>query len=169
MTGIGQHSTAVVGQKRKSPRPIRFPVSCHSRSRLLWVERCTVELSGKASDMPLTSSESAVFQERRRATWQAIRWWLAIAVLTIASLLVLPFTDASSNRDRHFEVGICLIFLFTVCAFAIRHQVRRLYRCPNCNQVPIKAIYGWRDEFGTTARDVQWNPVECPSCGAALR
>jgi hypothetical protein len=87
----------------------------------------------------------------------------------MVALLVLPFTVTSSLIDEHLRIGVLLIIVFVVCVGAIYIQVRRIYRCPRCNKVPIETIYGWRSELGTEARDIQWNPSECPNCGAPLR
>jgi hypothetical protein len=115
------------------------------------------------------SSTVIEFQRRRAATWNAIRWWLLLAVLSIATLFVLPFAPAPSNISQHLRVGVSLIVGFLVCVGVINIQVRRIYRCPSCNKLPIKTIYGWRSELGTEARDIQWNPSICPNCGAPLR
>lgn len=109
------------------------------------------------------------FQRRRTATWRVVRWWLLLAVLCIGALFALPFTAVSSKPDEHLRIGISLIIGFVVCVGVINIQVRRAYRCPRCNKVPIKTIYGWRSELGSEARDIQWNPAECPNCGVPLR
>jgi hypothetical protein len=109
------------------------------------------------------------FQRRRKATWYAIRWWLFVSCLTVVALLILPFTRLSSQVDLHLRIGVFLIFVFLVCVVVIRLQVRRLYRCPQCGKVPIRTYFGWRNEFGDEARDIQWNPADCPNCRTALR
>ena len=119
--------------------------------------------------MSAPASIPVEFQRRRKATWGAIRGFLSVAVLSVVSLFALPFVEAPSNVEQHLRIGVLLILVFVVCVIAIKIQVRRLYRCPQCNQVPIKTIYGWRTKLGTEARDIQWNPSECPNCGAPLR
>lgn len=109
------------------------------------------------------------FQRRRTATWSVIRWWLFLAALCVGALFGLPFTAASSDPDEHLRIGISLIIGFVVCVSVVHIQVRRVYRCPRCNKVPIKTFHGWGTELGTEARDIQWNPAECPNCGAPFR
>jgi len=103
------------------------------------------------------------------ATWRSIRCWAAIACIAVLSLFVLAFTSVSIDDNWHLNVGVGLVTVFVICAAVIRWQVRRHYRCPRFNLVPIRTAYGWGNEFGGEPRDVEWNPEECPNCGTALR
>ena len=116
---------------------------------------------------PVSSADE--FQRRRKATWRAIRWWFLVAVVSVLSMGVM-----SIRYDRAFETGylraaISLFLLVLICGVVIALQIRRLYRCPRCSSIPIRTVYGWRDDFGKEARDVEWNPSSCPTCHAPLR
>ncbi len=119
--------------------------------------------------MLANTSTIAEFQRRRKVTWHAIRWWLFAAVVALTSLCVLPFTKVSTQVDLHLDVGLVLVLTVVACLIAVKVQVQRLYRCPSCNKVPIRTYHGWANEFGDEARDVEWNPSECPNCQASLR
>lgn len=109
------------------------------------------------------------FQSRRKATWRAIRWWLLIAAVCIISIVALLCNAYGPLDDIRIKDGLILMLVTVVCGLIINFNVRRLYRCPRCNSVPVRGTPGWRDEFGREARDVLWNPLECPTCGARLR
>jgi hypothetical protein len=109
---------------------------------------------------------AAEFQRRRLATWRAIRWWGLVAA---AGLIGVVGVAAGSSDANGAKVGSVLLLVVAGCLVIAYIQVRRLYRCPQCNQVPTRIAFGWRDEFGTEPRDVQWNPAECPACHARFR
>lgn len=119
----------------------------------------------------MSADESTIteFQKRRRATWHAIRWWLLIGVAAIVALVMLSVTNTGAFDDKQINAGLLMILLFVGCAAAVALQVRRLYRCPRCNAVPMRTTPGWYDKFGKEGRDVEWNPSECPTCRAPLR
>jgi hypothetical protein len=102
----------------------------------------------------------AEFQSRRRATWRAIRGWLLIAlgcVATIAGLFWNAYGPASESRIRS---GLILLLVTVTCGFIVNSKIRRLYRCPECNQVPIRTVPGWQNEFGDEAQifsGIHWN------------
>jgi ribosomal protein S27AE len=119
--------------------------------------------------MSVPESTTAPFQGRRKDRWRSIRWWAAAASIAVVALFALPFTEWSANPNQHSRIGLGLVTVFVICATVIRWQVRRHYRCPRCNQIPIRTVLGWRNEFGDDARDIEFNPEECPNCGATLR
>jgi hypothetical protein len=106
------------------------------------------------------------FQRRRLATWQAVRWWLLTAAIASVGIVWIA---AGTFEATTTEVGSFLLLLVTLCLAITYFRVRKLYRCPRCNHVPTRTAFGWRDEFGREAKDVQWNPAECPICHASLR
>ncbi len=62
-----------------------------------------------------------------------------------------------------------MLLAVSLCLLVAYVQVRRLYRCPRCNAVPMRTAFGWADELGVEPRDVQWNPAECPVCHVRFR
>jgi hypothetical protein len=109
------------------------------------------------------------FQRRRNRTWRAIRWWLLTAIGSVLLMAAISIHWGGTSEALYLRVGSSLIILAMVCGAAVAFQIRRLYRCPRCGSIPIKTVYGWRDQFGNEARDVQWNPSSCPTCQAPLR
>jgi hypothetical protein len=106
------------------------------------------------------------FQRRRLATWRAVRWWLLTAAIALVGMVRIA---AGTFDATTTEVGSLLLLLVSLCLAITYCRVRKLYRCPRCNEVPTRTAFGWRDEFGREAKDVQWNPAECPACHASLR
>ena len=119
--------------------------------------------------MKTSASTVAEFQRRRNATRHAIRGWLVLCVVCVILLCVLPFTKISAQTDPHLLVGLVLVLMVIASLIAVNIEVRRIYRCPTCNMVPIQTHFGWTDELGMETRDVEWNPSECPNCHASLR
>jgi hypothetical protein len=116
--------------------------------------------------MAYEGSIAQEFQRRRQATWRAVRWW----VLTAATALVGMVWIAAGTFDATTtEVGSFLLLLVSFCVAITYFRVRKLYRCPRCNKVPARTVFGWRDEFGQEPKDLQWNPAECQACHARLR
>jgi membrane protein YdbS with pleckstrin-like domain len=114
-------------------------------------------------------SSAAEFQRRRKATWRAIRWWLLVAVASVLSMAAMSIRYDDAFESEYLRAASSLFLIVVICGVAIAIQVRRLYRCPRCRSIPIRTAYGWRDEFGKEARDVEWNPSSCPTCHAPLR
>jgi hypothetical protein len=95
-----------------------------------------------------------------------------ICLMGIGATLVRPLGlnfVVRSIEATTTEVGSFLLLLVTLCLAITYFRVRKLYRCPRCNHVPTRTAFGWRDEFGREAKDVQWNPAERPTCHASLR
>lgn len=109
------------------------------------------------------------FQRRRKATWRAIRWWLLTAIVSVLLMAAMSIRWDGTSEALYLRAGGSLIIVVIACGAAMAFQVRRLYRCPRCGAIPIKTVYGWRDEFGNDVRDLQWNPSSCPTCQALLR
>lgn len=116
--------------------------------------------------MSLQESIAVEFQRRRRATWRAIREWVLGAAIGLVGLVYIAAGSFDAGTAR---IGSVVLLFVSLCLLICYVQVRRLYRCPRCNQVPTRTVFGWRDEFGTEAKDVQWNPAECPECHARLK
>jgi hypothetical protein len=106
------------------------------------------------------------FQRRRLATWRAVRWWLLTAAIALVGIVWIAAGTVDAPTTR---AGTLLLLLVSMCMAITYYRVRKLYRCPRCNEVPTRTAFGWRDEFGREANDVQWNPAECPACHASFR
>lgn len=126
------------------------------------------------------------FRRSRRETWKAIRVWLLL--LAIAS--VGFWTPFWLNRDRvhvmdtsrgtrytlssqdetmgEFTLGLVSLILGGVAGIGIVFGVRRHYRCPKCNTIPMTTWAQFGPAFGIR-RDVAIKPSVCPKCGARLR
>jgi len=126
------------------------------------------------------------FRRSRRETWKATRVWL----LLLAIAAVGCWTPFWLNRDRvhvvdtsrgtrytlssqaetmgGFTLGLVSLILGGVAGIGIVFSVRRHYRCPKCNTVPMTAGAQFGSAFGIR-RDVAINPSVCPKCGARLR
>jgi hypothetical protein len=116
--------------------------------------------------MALQDPIALEFQRRRRATWRAIRWWLFAAAVGLLALVYIAAHPFDANTTR---IGSVILLMVSVCLFISYVQIRRLYRCPRCNEVPTRTAFGWADEFGVEPNDVQWNPAECPGCRVRFR
>jgi hypothetical protein len=126
------------------------------------------------------------FQRSRRETWKAVRVWLLL--LAIAAIgFWIPFwvnrdhveaVDASrgtrytlSLEDEtmgEFTLGLVSLVLGGAATIGIVIGVRRHYRCPRCNTVPMTTWAQFGPVFGIR-RDVEMNPSLCSKCGARLR
>ena len=116
--------------------------------------------------MASLGSVAAEFQRRRKATWRAIRLWLMVVAACLISMIWIALSFIGENG---IKLGSLLLLLVCLLLWIIHAKVRRLYRCPRCNQVPIVTVPGWRNELGSEPKDVVWNPSECPTCYATLR
>jgi hypothetical protein len=92
-----------------------------------------------------------------------------IAVVSVLSMVAMSMRYDGAFQTEYLRVTSSLFLLVMVCGAAVALQMRRLYRCPRCSSIPIRTIYGWRDEFGKEVHDVEWNPSSCPTCHALLR
>jgi len=127
------------------------------------------------------------FQRRRKATWKAARWWLALTFIGIIGFEV-PFwinrdklhtekgilfrrdrLSAEDETEGQFTLGLVSLIAIGTGIIGATYAVRRHYRCPKCNEVPMGtwSIFG-PASFGIR-RGVNLNPTQCPNCGAMLK
>lgn len=127
------------------------------------------------------------FQKRRGRTWRAVRLWILLGIAGILGFLV-PFWTSSAAKCVHSQFGSsrCTVSLddialwqlnltfasligITVSIIAITAAVRRYYRCPRCEAVPLGS---WSmlgpGNFGMKS-GIALNPSVCSNCGARLR
>jgi hypothetical protein len=125
----------------------------------------------------------AAFRKARRDTWRAIRIWLLVLVGGVIGFAI-PFwlnrshlhtiapgkysLSAADETVGQFTLGLGSFIAAGAAIIGIAVGVRRHYRCPKCNAVPIGT---WSTlgpgSFGLN-RGIAINPSVCPSCGAAL-
>jgi hypothetical protein len=122
------------------------------------------------------------FKQRRRQTWKATRyWWLLLAfgligfwvpfhserahVHKMGTYQELSSADMTQNEFTLNLVSLCAIF---AAGIGILVGIRRHYRCPQCDQIPM----GSSTALGPSSFGVRWGvdifPTVCPTCGAKL-
>jgi ABC-type Fe3+ transport system permease subunit len=127
------------------------------------------------------------WRRQRRATWVAIRLWLIFLLVGMIGFQI-PFwlnrehvhEQQLGNRTRYtlstndesegeFTLGLVSLVITGVAGIAIVFAVRRHYRCPKCNEIPMGtwATFG-PSSFGVN-RGLDLFPAACPNCRARLR
>jgi hypothetical protein len=127
------------------------------------------------------------WRRQRRETWVATRLWLIVLLAGIIGFFI-PFwvnrdhvqKQEFGNRTRYtlstndetegeFTIGLVSLVTIGVAGIAIVFALRRHYRCPKCNEIPM----GTWTNFGPSSfgvnRGVDLFPITCPNCGARLR
>jgi hypothetical protein len=123
------------------------------------------------------------FQEARRDTWRAIRIWLLMLIVGMIGLAV-PFwlnrshlhmtspgkysLSAADEAVGQFTLGLVSIVVVGAAAIGITVGLRRHYRCPKCNAVPMGTWNSLGPDTLGLNRGVALNPSVCGSCGAPL-
>jgi uncharacterized membrane protein len=116
------------------------------------------------------------FKQRRREMWRANRvWWLVFAIGMVG--FELPFylershvhttrsgfsmKQTLSTKDEtegEFTLGLVSFVVAGIGLIGVTVGVRRFYRCPKCESVPL-----------TWGRGLELLPDVCRQCGAKLR
>jgi hypothetical protein len=127
------------------------------------------------------------WRKQRRATWVAIRLWLVVLLAGMIGFWI-PFwlnrervhKQELGNRTRYtlstddetegeFTLGLVSLVTTGVSGVAIVFAVRRHYRCPKCNEMPMGNWVNSGPGFFGANRGVDLFPVTCPNCEARLR
>ena len=76
--------------------------------------------------------------------------------------------STDDETEGEFTLGLVSLVIIFVAGIAITVAVRRHYRCPKCNEIPMGtwANFG-PGSFGVN-RGLDLFPVTCPNCGARL-
>jgi hypothetical protein len=130
----------------------------------------------------------AAFQRRRRETWRAVRWWWLVLAVGIVGF-ELPFywerahvhtvqrgpmavrqtLSTQDESEGEFTLGLVSLVVIFIGGGAIIFGIRRHYRCPRCEEIPMGS---WTNLGPTTfgpQSGVELFPSVCRSCGARLR
>jgi ABC-type Fe3+ transport system permease subunit len=129
----------------------------------------------------------SAWRRQRQATWAAIRLWL-IALLAGIIGFQIPFwlnrehvhkqelgsrtrftLSTYDESESEFTLGLVSLVIAGVAGVAITFAVRRHYRCPKCNEIPMGTWTNVGDSSFGVKRALALFPAACPSCGAQLR
>jgi hypothetical protein len=127
------------------------------------------------------------FRKRRSQTWHAIRFWVLLGIVGAVAFIVPLWMNSATKCIHHsfasskcslstndmplWQINLCLIALVGMMAsiIAITLAVRRHYRCPRCEAIPI----GSSTSLGPGNLGTKWGvaltPDVCFKCGAKLR
>ena len=112
---------------------------------------------------------SAEFQQCRRRTWRAVRWWLPVAIVAgLAFALTPQGTDRELSQNEFTFMMACFFGIAMSMIFLIR-GVTTYSRCPNCNKIPITSSFKAGGGGISYRRSVDLDPTECSHCGARLK
>jgi hypothetical protein len=128
----------------------------------------------------------AAFQRTRRETWKAVRVWILLLAMAAICFWIpfwlhrehvevvdtsrgtrytLPFEEETMEE---FTVSLISLVLGGAAVIGIVVGVRRHYRCPKCDKIPMTTRAQLGPVFGVR-RDVDMNPSLCSNCAARLR
>jgi ribosomal protein S27AE len=71
--------------------------------------------------------------------------------------------------EAQFTIGLMALIALGVSIVVSVFTVRRLYRCPRCNSIPMASWAMLGPTSYGAKRGVDLNPGFCPNCGARLR
>lgn len=148
---------------------------------------CRGVMSSSDSESRKVPWTVVAFQRSRRDTWKSIRLWLLVLALSAIGFEI-PFwinresvhssgtwyssRSTLSPQDEtpgQFTLGLVSFVAGGAAIIGITVGVRRHYRCPKCDAIPMST---WTQlgpgSFGVR-RDVEVNPSLCRNCGARLR
>lgn len=141
------------------------------------------ELRARAIPMDAPPWTVTAFQKARRDTWRAIRIWLLVLVVGMIGFAV-PFwlnrshlhmtspgrysLSAADETVGQFTLGLVSIVVVGAAAIGITVGLRRHYRCPECNAVPMGSWNSLGPDTLGLNRGVALNPSVCGSCDAPL-
>jgi len=127
------------------------------------------------------------FQKRRGRIWRAVRLWILLGAAGVIGFWI-PFWANAATKCAHNGLGTsrCTLSLddmplwqlnltfgsfivIGVSVIAATLAIKRYYRCPRCETVPL----GSWTSLGPGIIGRQWgvalNPSVCSKCGAILR
>jgi hypothetical protein len=116
----------------------------------------------------LNEKTVAVFQARRKNLISSIKINIPTLVVGVILMFLVGELDKSSPINS-WVIGLAGFFMFLSSIILITRKIITIYRCPQCNAVPMESL-GF---FGTRGLGIKnWvvlNPQVCPRCGARLK
>ena len=106
------------------------------------------------------------FKRRRKVTWDAVKWWVAIDSIGLIGMMLLGDIDESASLQR-FAAPFVLFMLVGIAFIRIVYIVRANYRCPACEAIPMSTDFSVGPGIGYE-EGVAINPKRCSACGARL-
>lgn len=114
------------------------------------------------------NNTAAVFQTRRKDLILSIKR----NIPTLAVGMFLMFLAGDPDKFLLFNswiMGLSGFCMFSLGIILITRKIIKVYRCPQCNAVPMGSSgFLGTGGFGIKNR-VILNPAICPSCGAQLK
>ena len=111
---------------------------------------------------------SAEFQRRRAQVWRTSRWWIGIGLVSAVLFMFVPKGSDTELTVGQFTLGLVCFILLGAAIVALVIAIRRNYRCPRCDTVPMRTV-GSAGERISLESMVMLNPSRCAACGAILR
>jgi hypothetical protein len=111
----------------------------------------------------------AEWDRRRSATWRAIRWALAVLVISSIAFWYLAKTPASEMDGTQLITTFAIFLVLGIAMLLVIFRTNKLYRCPRCNSVPMGEWSSLGPGSIGYESGVALNPTSCSKCGARLR
>lgn len=109
-----------------------------------------------------------IFQARRKDLISSMKISLPILVVGVILMFFVGNLDKSSPINS-WAIGLTGFFLFSLGIFLTTRKVITIYRCPQCDEVPMKS-FGFLGTRGFGIKNwIILNPQVCPNCGAQLK
>ena len=109
-----------------------------------------------------------VFQARRKNLISSAKMNIPTLVLGIILMFLVGDLEKSSPINS-WIIGLVGFFLFSLGIVFITWKIITVYRCPQCNEVPMRSL-GFLGTGGFGIKNwVVLNPQVCPSCGVQLK
>lgn len=112
---------------------------------------------------------SVEFQQRRRRTWRAVRWWLLSTVVAIVLFTLGPTNTGQTLNRARFTFMMACFFVVAVSMILVIRGLLTHYRCPNCNRIPMTTSFSAGAAGFSYRRGVDLDPAGCSHCGAQLK
>jgi hypothetical protein len=109
-----------------------------------------------------------VFQARRRELISSMK--ISIPTLAAGAVLMILVGDLDKKSSINtWIMGLTGFCLFALGIILITRKILTVYRCPKCDEVPMK-LHGFWGTGGLGIKNwVILNPQVCPSCGTELK
>jgi hypothetical protein len=127
------------------------------------------------------------FRKRRRETWISVRLWLLLLAIGLLGFqipfwleqehvrrvettrAVKQYLSVNDETEGEFTLGLISLVAAGIAAVGITLGVRRHYRCPRCETIPMGSWSQSGPTSYTWQSGVSLLPSVCRNCGARLR